>query len=427
MMTKRWLDRQGERWIAQGIITSHQLEEIKSLYTADKSPRMLPLLASILIGLGALSYVAANWQHIQEWLRITMLLSLMTVAYAMGQRIYEKNQRYFGLGLIAVGLFLFGGSIVLVGQMYHMVAHHALSMIVWSMAGLLLAFLYRSAFLGVIALSLLNVAQLYSVVAFSNASWFTMGLLALSSVPFWLRKRNIPVALGVVFTLTGVLQSILVLTAYEGNVSSSFFFLILAFLYMLGDFPTTSTYRNAFFVPVIAIVVFCSMLAVFATFRVNDDLLQSLLDFPPQQLVIFLLLWAIVFGVSIYLKIRANRQRHLLDWLVFLPWLIVCVGSNSDRFFEFLLPWVGYVMLLVTWAYAIAILLEGYALAHRQRIGVGTALFLLTTTVAFFQLAWNFMDKSLVFIVGGLLLFGLSVVFSRKRKQVLHDDKEGVR
>jgi uncharacterized membrane protein len=424
-MTKRWLDREGERWIAQGIITAHQLAQLQSLYTADKSPKILPLLASILIGLGALSYVAANWQHIHEWLRITMLLSLMTVAYVMGQRIYEKNQRYFGLGLIAVGLFLFGGSIVLVGQMYHMVAHHALSMIVWAMAGLLLAFLYRSAFLGVIALLLLNVAQMYSVVSFSNFSWFTIGLLALSSVPFWLHKRNIPVALVVVFTLTIVLQSILFLTTYGDSVSGSFFFLILAFLYMIGDFPTATAYRSAFFVPVIAIVVFCSTLAVFTTFRVLDDL-QFLLHFSPQQLVIFLLLWAIVCGISIFLKIRANRQRHLLDWLVFLPWLVVCVGSNSDRFFEFLLPWIGYVMLLVMWAYAITILLEGYALAHRQRIGVGTALFLLTTTVAFFELAWDFMDKSLVFIVGGLLLFGLSVVLSRKRKQVLHDDKGGM-
>jgi LPXTG-motif cell wall-anchored protein len=54
-------------------------------------------------------------------------------------------------------------------------------------------------------------------------------------------------------------------------------------------------------------------------------------------------------------------------------------------------------------------------------------LFLLITMTAYGKLAWNFMDKSFFFIIGGVLLLTLSWFLGRRRKQFLNDSKEGTK
>jgi uncharacterized membrane protein len=81
--------------------------------------------------------------------------------------------------------------------------------------------------------------------------------------------------------------------------------------------------------------------------------------------------------------------------------------------------------LLVTFFFSLFLLWRGYVEEWRFKINLGTVLFLISTMTAYSKLTWDFMDKSLFFIIGGVLLLLLSWVLNNRRRQFIHDTKEG--
>jgi LPXTG-motif cell wall-anchored protein len=54
-----------------------------------------------------------------------------------------------------------------------------------------------------------------------------------------------------------------------------------------------------------------------------------------------------------------------------------------------------------------------------DQLTIGAVLFVIATMVAYFKLTWAFLDKSLFFLLGGVLLLGLSWYLRRRNAQVL--------
>ena len=54
-----------------------------------------------------------------------------------------------------------------------------------------------------------------------------------------------------------------------------------------------------------------------------------------------------------------------------------------------------------------------------EQLTIGAVLFVAATMVAYFKLTWAFLDKSLFFLLGGVLLLGLSWYLRRRNAQVL--------
>ncbi|QNP53576.1 DUF2157 domain-containing protein [Hymenobacter qilianensis] len=74
-MSRKLLETDGPDWVKKGIISPEQHRQLLELYPEDaRAIGLLPLLGSLLVGLSALSLVAANWQGLPEWLRIGLLL-----------------------------------------------------------------------------------------------------------------------------------------------------------------------------------------------------------------------------------------------------------------------------------------------------------------------------------------------------------------
>src|SRR5699024_9252277 len=62
-------------------------------------------------------------------------------------------------------------------------------------------------------------------------------------------------------------------------------------------------------------------------------------------------------------------------------------------------------------------LIYGFQQKNQANIMVGTITFLLSTFTAYVQYAWEALNKSLFFIIGGLLLFGISFILERLRRK----------
>ncbi|WP_054754687.1 hypothetical protein [Piscibacillus salipiscarius] len=73
----------------------------------------------------------------------------------------------------------------------------------------------------------------------------------------------------------------------------------------------------------------------------------------------------------------------------------------------------AYIVLFI---FSITTLLDGYQKHDDRKFHIGTATFLITTFLVYMQVAWGFLNQSLFFFVGGIILFIIGFLLERKRK-----------
>jgi uncharacterized membrane protein len=125
---------------------------------------------------------------------------------------------------------------------------------------------------------------------------------------------------------------------------------------------------------------------------------------PP--LLAYLAALGVVLAFSLWGKRARGRLSSATDWLLLLPGFYLPGG----------LP-LAVATLVVLYAYSGSVLARAHNEHNSDRVTLGTALFILTTAVAYFKLTWGFMDKSLFFLLGGLLLLGLWWFLRRRATQ----------
>ncbi|MMZ62533.1 hypothetical protein D1872_247470 [compost metagenome] len=81
--------------------------------------------------------------------------------------------------------------------------------------------------------------------------------------------------------------------------------------------------------------------------------------------------------------------------------------------------------LLILFVFSGYLLWIGYREDWSNKVNAGTLLFLFSTFIGYIQVAWDFLPKSLFFLVGGLLLFALNAFLQRQRRKLLHDEDKG--
>ncbi len=136
------LEQDLERWRAAGWVTPEALEAIRADVRSRGSgvglPGALAILAAVLIGFAVMSFVAANWQDMPRIARLGLLLATLLTSYAAADRLFARGMDAFGHAAVLLGCGVFGASIMLVSQMYHMDGNPADAILLWA-AGTLLA------------------------------------------------------------------------------------------------------------------------------------------------------------------------------------------------------------------------------------------------------------------------------------------------
>ncbi|UUZ84479.1 DUF2157 domain-containing protein [Paenibacillus sp. P26] len=93
-MSRKWVEKEGPGWVERGIVTRDQVDRILALYEDKKhAARLLPVLGSILVGLGILSFIAANWQDIPRLVRLALIVVLMAGFYGSGERAVRSGEQ----------------------------------------------------------------------------------------------------------------------------------------------------------------------------------------------------------------------------------------------------------------------------------------------------------------------------------------------
>lgn len=139
---RKRLDRDLVRWRTAGWITPEAEANIRN--DLEKGIRTLGLanalaiLSAVLIGFAVMSFVAANWQDMPRLLRFGMLLAALWAAYALAALFARRGMEGFAHAAVLLGVGIFGGSIMLISQMYHMDGNPADAILLWA-AGALVA------------------------------------------------------------------------------------------------------------------------------------------------------------------------------------------------------------------------------------------------------------------------------------------------
>ena len=410
-MSRKIIEKEGRRWTELGIVTPEQYKQILGLYTEKKNAiGLVPILGSLLVGLGILSFTAANWQDIPQMFRLILIIASMCGFYVAGEMQLRRGHDKLGIALVGIGLITFGAGIVLIAQMFHLEAYDVTSWIIWGIAGILLTYLYTSRYLYLLSLLLFSIAQWYSVVEFHNFSYAAFGLMIVGLGYYAWKHQNSLLAW--LFSLSYVIQSIMLVSVNDWQFV--WVFIPILVLYTLGDFVKNRDFALPLQVaPLIAAYLFDLFIVLYAHERdymnVKEDLLAQPLPFFAACVVLF--------GISMLLKVRSGRALSGVEWILMPPLLYLPIQ-------------VDVLYLFVLFFFSLFLLWRGYIEEWRFKINLGTFLFLISTMTAYFKLAWSFMDKSLFFIFGGILLLALSWFLNRRRMQFIEekieDNKEGI-
>ncbi|SFQ21447.1 DUF2157 domain-containing protein [Hymenobacter arizonensis] len=398
-MSRKFLETDGPAWVAEGLITEEQRQKLLARYPHQaQALGLLPLLGSVLVGLSALSVVAANWQALPDVLRLALMLGSLTGAYAAGAYFLRRGNPDLGHGLIGLGLILFGASIILTSQIYQLVGYDVSGLVAWVVAGVALSYVYGSRLLVLLTVLIGAAVQTYCVQALGSFSYATALMVAGGMGYYWWRR---PDAVSSTVLATGLLwQAGLLIAVLHAKIT--WFFVPAMAIYAAGDWqPHRVGGRSLQVPPLVAAYLFMFGLATFGETDTYANVLR-----PP--LLPYLGALGAVLALSVAGKRARGRFDTLLDWLLLLPGFYLPGG----------LP-LAVATLVVLYAHAGSVLVRAHRQEDPNQLTIGAILFVAATMVAYFKLTWAFLDKSLFFLLGGVLLLGLSWYLRRRNAQVL--------
>ncbi|MCK5664791.1 MAG: DUF2157 domain-containing protein, partial [Thiotrichaceae bacterium] len=185
-----WLDQDG----ADAILSDSQSGRQKS----HKLSIILAMMGVILLGAGAISFFAANWQGMSKLLKLSLLFSSMISAYMVSAYCLSADKlsvpRYPAMGhaFLLLGVLLFGNNIMLVAQIYHIDSHYPNGVLLWGIGALFTTILMRSEIVMILAVLLSLLWTGMEIVDFQQIHW--QWLLFWSIASYFIVRYNFSLA-----------------------------------------------------------------------------------------------------------------------------------------------------------------------------------------------------------------------------------------
>ena len=191
---RKRIERDLGRWRAAGWVTPDGEAAIRREVAAGGYhlglANSLAILAAVLIGFAVMSFVAANWQEMPRLLRVGMLLAALWGCYVAAVLMAQRNMTGFAHAAVLAGVGIFGGSIMLISQMYHMDGNVADFLLVWAGGAFLAGLLLRSNPSLAFAMVLVVIWGITEAVRLNQVFWpFLLPWAVISAVFYWQRWR----------------------------------------------------------------------------------------------------------------------------------------------------------------------------------------------------------------------------------------------
>lgn len=366
-------EKQIQSWVADKTITQKQAEkmlaDVSRSQEESRSNKMIvaaSTVGALLLGIGAILFIASNWEVIPDLIKVLLALVCTGAAYYLGYLFAYGNKSLpkVGSALLFLGALLFGGTIFLIAQIYNVNANASILVLIWLIGILPLIYALASVPIAVLGVGLfytwlflliqesswrLNEVTFPAFFLFSGLILFGLGSIHYA----WDRLKNIART----YRLTGIKVALIMLFLYTfeefsgSNDEVGFgiaLFGILALLVSVVNLffniskRETNILENA---SIIGIVLF-TLLFVYI---------------PPSVVfvVLFNVLFAAVVGTVLYTG-YTNEDVRLVNTGMF--WLGVFIIAKYFDFFWDMLPTSAFFM-----TGGLILVLGGIALERKRR------------------------------------------------------------
>ena len=386
----RWtIERELTRWQEQGLLTPDKVEELRASLDDGHSARgirIFAVLGAVLAGLGIILFVSSHWDTMGPAARVVVLLAAYA-AVAIGAIVMgRRHQPRVAEALWLLATLVLGANIFLIAQNYHFQLTYWQGTLRWMIGALVLGWVLRSRLQAAVAIPL---------------GLLTLGWLGSSGGWFF------PDQWEFLFS-DGGLRPILPLLGV-GLVSLS----LLAGRNRSWDFLSASSFGWGLGLLVLAAVVSTAA----------SEVAEGFYGFSGRAIQFGMLagIAALLTGALIYGSFPSSLSKLLLGLITTLSALML-VQPDGVHWLE---AEIGRVHLLFG-AYVVAVfalslmtIWTGVRSGRAVLVNAGMVTCAILIFTQYFNWSLELLDRSLVFIFGGLLLLGLAVVLEKKRRSLL--------
>ena len=383
------LDRESEAWVAEGIVSAEQAAAIRGRYADHREERRgrattaLAVIGAIAVGLGVIGFVAANWEELSHGVRLALLAAAVAGSYAAGFQLRDRtgSRPRLGEALYLLGVLLFGASLFLVGQMYHVEAHDPFALLLWAGGAVATALVVRSRAIAATA-----------VLIFTSWVGFEFGL-ALSDA-----GSNTWGAFPVVAVFYG--GALYGLATYaQVRIREHWF--------AMSGFPEAGRFVG---LPVAAAGLF-----VFTFADAAEELGRSGDEVEGYVFAALVILAVLAFAGAAALALSERPSgRYEAGMLVAMAGATIVAalaGGNGDA-------WAVVFNILFA-ALALGVIYAGFLSDEAWLVNLGVVFVAIDLVARYFDVFWSALPRSVGMIGAGLLVLGIAYVLERQRKHLL--------
>ncbi len=375
----------------------------------DHSHRAISIFAAVgavLVGLGVMLFVVSNWQAMTPLTKVTVLLGTMLATGIGGYVLAFERGQYpkTGMALLFLNALVYGATIFLIAQIYHLPLNFWLGGLLW---------LVGTALFAVILQSRLHVWLSVPLLILTLGWLRTADLLGSGEFNFFFDAEhsivNLLPAMGVMLVSLGILHR-----------RSRFMEFASRTLFHWGVFLTTlvlviSTFNKDIFYQVLYLDIDAVGLAVMlaAVMALIAAIRWGTFEAPQGRwgLLAYGLYTAFTFLIA-----RAPVFLGLMgtDSFTGAPQYLDAAAGDILMLRGF---FVVHVLLFAV--FLLTLIWYGTLLRMPAVINIGMLGIALTVLVQYFSWAWESRNKSVVFIIGGVIILILSFILERQRRKLL--------
>ncbi|NJR24451.1 MAG: DUF2157 domain-containing protein [Richelia sp. CSU_2_1] len=449
---RRELRSQAQLWQAEGLIDSSLYQQLSDRYqfneleTASRN-RFLTILiglGSILLGLGAITFVAANWQVWSREARVTLLLSLFVAVNAAGFYLWRippnKNSdrtqlalkgrpKLLGEGLLLLGALILGANMALMAQMFHIGGSPSGLYLTWGVGVLGMAYSLRLTSLGVLSAILIGVGYQLGAGSWSSEVEFSWLQILVKLMPLAASLMFIPLAYWCRSRVIFAIGTILIIVSLQVSIGQSFntswgaaFFFALspALLWGYDDtiWPQIHSRMFQFISRGLALLYLAGLFYILSFYWIWENWSKSPSD-PPD---LFVLVNVAVFGafaVFEWLHLarfelrRQPRGRSLNSSAIGVLILTSALIPLCHLNFTPIPQLATFLFNVLLFLLGVGSIREGLALGNRQSFWVGMVLIALQIISRLFEYNTELLLKSFVFVLCGIGIIAAGLWFER--------------
>lgn len=240
------LRQEAQLWQAEQLIDESLYQKLSDRYQFDRletaaSDRFISILlglGGILLGLGVITFVAANWQEWSRELKTILLLALFLIVNSVGFYLWRQppalpntssKKRKLGQGLLIFGALILGANIALMAQMFHIGGSPYGLYLVWGLGVSAMAYGLQLTSLGVLAILLMGIgfwtgipeafySEEFSLLDFIVQNMALVVGLLFIPLAYWCRSRAI-FLMAVLALIPPLLFSFIELLYWENYIS----------------------------------------------------------------------------------------------------------------------------------------------------------------------------------------------------------------